>query len=69
MSYLHNICEGRVEVIVGFDGCYDDNYGRCLRCGIEGELIAIDTKEAKGFVFVSIQSTTRRHKLPANDPA
>ncbi len=67
MIYIHNICEGTIEAIVGFDGCYDDNYGLCLKCGTEGELVVKEINEMQGLVVVSIKPTTSRHELPASD--
>jgi hypothetical protein len=62
MKYLHYLCDGEVEIIVGYEGCYDDNYGRCKTCGIEGELITEDTDKIQDLVFVSIQPIPSRHE-------
>jgi len=62
MKQLHDDCDGEIESIVGHEGCYDDNYGRCMKCGLEGELIVKDTDEIQGIVIVTIQPTTPRHE-------
>jgi hypothetical protein len=62
MKSLHDICEGVVEEIVGIEGCYDDNYGRCTKCGVEGELIVKDIDETQNLTIVSIQPIPLRHE-------
>jgi len=59
---LHDNCAGEVSPITGHEGCYDDNYGCCTKCGLEGELIVEATDEGKGLVFVSIRPTISRHE-------
>jgi hypothetical protein len=68
MKYLHDACNGEVKEIVGHEGCYDDNYGYCTNCGMEGELITKDTDEVQDLTFVSIEPVTSRYELPASDP-
>lgn len=51
MKQLHDADDGEIEPIVGHEGCYDDNYGRCMKCGLEGELIVEDTDEITGRSF------------------
>lgn len=53
MTYLHDGCEGEVRLTYP-NGCYDDNHGLCTKCGVEGELITVDTDEVQELVFVSI---------------
>ncbi|HWT01763.1 MAG TPA: hypothetical protein VN256_16065 [Pyrinomonadaceae bacterium] len=60
---VHNVCNGKIECIVGFEGCYDDNYGRCLKCGVEGELITVGIDMAKDIVLVLIKPIKSRHDL------
>lgn len=64
MTYLHDVCGGKVEPIVGFEGCYDDNYGRCTNCGTEGELNTKDTDETQDLTIVSIEPVTSRYDSP-----
>jgi hypothetical protein len=64
MKYLHDNCDGEIESIVGHEGCYDDNYGRCLKCGAEGELVVKDTDETQDLTIVSIEPVTSRYDTP-----
>jgi hypothetical protein len=68
MEMLHYVCGGKVEPIVGFEGCYDDNYGRCTSCGTEGELIVKDTDQVQKLTFVSIEPIVSRYDIPNQDP-
>jgi hypothetical protein len=40
MTYLHDKCEGEVEVI-------SDGYALCTLCGDEGEYVSVDESEDK----------------------
>jgi hypothetical protein len=64
-NQLHDNCDGEIESLIGHEGCYDDNYGRCMKCGIEGEIIIEDI--VQGLVFVTIQPITSRHEISASD--
>jgi hypothetical protein len=59
MTYIHDTCNGEVELIYP-DGCYDDNYGLCTVCGEEGELITVDTDSIQELVLVLIHITCIR---------
>lgn len=68
MKQLHYNCDGEVEPIIGFEGCYDDNYGYCMKCGLEGELIVKDTNKIKSLIYIWIEPITPRYEPDTSDP-
>lgn len=50
-TYIHNKCEGAVEVI-------KKGYGLCTECGDEGEFTIIEENKPECYVLVAIPSPT-----------
>lgn len=53
MTYLHDKCEGEIELI-------HDNYGLCTTCGDEGQYVSIEELDDRTIIVSIPQPTCNR---------